>query len=240
MKKFFITLLLFIITFGGCYYESEVVENELENENSTIMQGTLYGDNQTMVTDELEVRGEEFTLQVTYDTGDLPLNKWRVTSNKNISMEVKTVGLPEGYQVHVEHVHADICLKSTSPGLDGISHDSMDDSDHRVPTKGFPISNDISYHNIFSIEGYNCQFYEIWGSTFGEYGYINSSYERLTEKNIRYHGGYAEKLMVVYDLVITNPDGTEYVRSVYSKVLIPLIGQIDTVTTNVFTGEEVE
>lgn len=239
-KTLFITLIATLTLLCGCYYDKEVVENELENENSTVLSGALYGDNQTTVTDELEVRGEDFTLQVTYDTGDLPLNKWRVTSNKNISMEVKTVGLPAGYEVHIEHVHADICLKSTEPQLDGISHDSMDDSDHRVPTKGFPIGNNISYHNVFSIEGYNEQFYTMWGHTFGDFGYVSSSYERLTERNIRNMDCYAEKLMVVYDIVITRPDGTEYVRSAYSEVLIPLIGEIETVRADSLTGEVVE
>ena len=237
MRKLLLLLCTVITTLCGCYYEDEVIQNELENEDATVLTESQYKENQTTVSDEIVVLGEEFSLLVTYDTGDLSLNDWRVTSNKRISMEVKTKNLPEGYQAYVEHVHADIMLKATAPRLDGICHDSMDDSDHRVPTSGFPISNDTSYHNIFSIEGYNSEFYEIWGYTMNGMGYTESAYSRLTEKNIREFGCYAEKLAVVYDIVIVKPDGTEYVRSVYSDVLIPLVGELNVVTFNAFTGE---
>lgn len=238
MKKIKWVLVLSCLLLAGCTEDKEVVKNELESPDSVVMSDALYGDTQTSVTDTIDVRGESFKLKVTYDTGDMPLNEWRVTSNKSVSMEVSTVGLPEGYEVHVEHVHADVSLKSTETRLDGITHDSMDDSDHRSPTKGFSISDDITYHNIFAIAGYCNEFYEIWGHTFGQYGYTDSSYEKLTEKNIRKNGVYAEKLSVVYDIVITKPDGSEYVRSVYSEVLIPLVGEIETVKVNVFTGKE--
>ena len=237
MKKLgLVCVIVWVMLLAGCWKEVEVVDNELNNAGVTVM-STVYGDGQTRVTGEVDVPHEDFKLSITYDTGSLPLNKWRVTSNKNVGITVQTIGLPEGYQAHIEHVHADICLKSTEPQLDGISHDSMDDSDHRTPTKGFNISDTESYHTIFAIEGYNCQFYEIWGQTFGEYGYVSSSYERLTEKNIREMGGYAEKLAVVYDIVITSPDGAERVRSVYHDVLIPLTGDIETAMKNTFTGE---
>ena len=240
MKKCKWMFVLACLLFAGCTEEKEVIQNELENLDSVVMSDEIYGDNQNSVTDIIDVRGEEFKLKVTYDTGDMLLNEWRVTSNKSVSMEVSTEGLPEGYEVHVEHVHADVSLKAEEPRLDGITHDSMDDSDHRSPTKGFTISDDITYHNIFAIAGYCNEFYEIWGHTFGQYGYTNSSYEKLTEKNIRKNGVYAEKLSVVYDIVITRPDGSEYVRSVYSEVLIPLVGEIETVKVNIFTGEEKE
>lgn len=241
MKKKLVTILvmLALLSLGGCY-EEETVKNELEEGKTAVISGSTYGTSQTSVTTEIPVRGEDFKLRVIYDTNDLLLNEWRVTSNKELSMEVSTVGLPEGYEVYIEHMHADMLLKATTPRLDGICHDSMDDSDHRVPTKGFKINDDISYHNIFSIEGYNSEFYEIWGYTMNGMGYTESAYSRLTEKNLREMGCYAEKLAVVYDIVIVKPDGTEYIRSVYSDVLIPLIGTIDTKTVNAVTGEDVE
>lgn len=228
-----------ILLLSGCS-EEEVVKNELEEGKTAALSGTKYGDSQTSVITQIPIRGTDVKLEVLYDTGDLLLPEWRVTSNKEISMEVKTVGLPEGWQAYIEHVHADIILKSTTPGLDGIAHDSMDDSDHRVPTKGFYIDDNTSYHNIFSIEGYNCEFYQIWGYSYGECGSVSSTYKRLTESNIRDEGCYAEKLAVVYDVVFVRPDGTEFVRSVYSDVLIPLVGEVETVTTNAFTGEKVD
>ena len=182
-----------------------------------------------------------FLLVCKYDTGNYGLNQWRVTSNKNIHMTVNTKNLPDDYDVHIEHVHADIMLKSTEPQIDGITQDSMDDSDHRVPTEGFPVNDDISYHNIFAIEGYTDQFYQLWGYAFGDIGSVSSSYQRLTEKNIREVGTYAEKLSVVYDIVISKPECKEgYVKSVESEILIPLTSEIQTVEANFWTGEVVE
>lgn len=221
MKKISCILILGLLCLCGCY-DYDTLPNELENVDAVVMGHAGYGDNQTTVTTKLPVRGEDFTLVVTYDTGDMPLSDWRITANKSISMEAKTSGLPEGYEAYIEHVHADICLKSTRERLNGISHDSMDDSDHRTPTKGFKISDTDSYHNVFAIEGYNNEFYQIWGYTFGEFGYTDSSYDRLEESNLLYWGVYAEELCVVYDIVIVKPDGSECVRSIYSEVLIPV------------------
>ncbi len=229
MKKNMITLIMILVLgvscLTGCSYETETVNNELNdtNKNSVVLQDNKYADGQTKVIDEINIPGESFTILCEYDTGDYPLKNWRVTANKNFNMTVKTNGLPDGYTVHIEHVHADVLLKSTDAQLDGITQDTMDDSDHRMPTKGFPISDNITYNNIFAIEGYTCQFYEIWGYSYGEYGHVSSSYKKLTEANILKSGCYAEKIAIVYDLIITPPDMEDgYVRSVYSEILIPL------------------
>ena len=233
-----------ILNLTGCSsndytYTTMEIENELEKENMVIMQ-EIYQNGQTAVKEIIDIPGEPFSLVCTYDTGDLPLNDWMVTSNKSIGMTVSTKDLPEGYHVYIEHMHADMIIKSTEPQVDGITQDSMDDSDHRIPTKGFPISDTISYHNIFAIEGYTDQFYESWGHLFNGYGSYSTSYERLTEQNLRELGTYAEKLAIVYDIIVIPPDMEEgYVRSVYSEILIPL-GEIKTVTRNLFTDEIVE
>lgn len=138
-------------------------------------------------------------------------------------MKVKTKGLPEGTEVYIDHVHADISLKSTSAQINGITQDTMDDTFHGVSQDGFFINDTSEYYNIFSIEGYTCQFYEMWGLCFGTYGTVSSSYERLTENNIIKVGTYAEKLSIVYDLSIKTPDSDKmYTKSVLSEVLIPL------------------
>lgn len=232
-----IAVLLCATMLEGCTYTSEAVERDTE----TAVIESNYDTGQTQVADEIAVRGEPFMLVCTYDTGDYPLDAWRVTSNKSINITVNTKNLPEGYTVHIEHMHADIVLKSVEPQIDGITQDSMDDSDHRVPTKGFPISDEVSYGTTFAVEGYTDQFYTLWGYAFGTYGSVSSSYERLTEKNIRKAGTYAEKLMVVYDIIISTPECEEgYVKSVYSQVLIPLTGEVPTVQKDVWTGGIVE
>ena len=239
MKKcrYVIFMLITCMFLSGCTVTTEVVEEDV----STPVLESEYESGQTMVSDVISVTGEPFSLVCMYDTGDYSLDKWRVTANKCISMTVNTKDLPKGYTVHIEHVHADIILKSTEPQIDGITQDSMDDSDHRVPTNGFLINDTTSYNNIFAIEGYTDQFYTLWGHAFGSFGSISSSYSRLTELNIRKVGTYAEKLTVVYDIVITTPDCPEgYVKSVYSEILIPLTSEIETVEKNLFTGEVIE
>ena len=192
-------------------------ENNLEESEDNI------DEPKTQATDEIDIDGEPFSLICKYDTGNYSLNDWEVTSNKIINMTVNTKNLPEDYSVYIEHVHADMLLQSTSPQINGITQDTMDDSDHRVPSKGFPISDSTSYNNTFAIEGYTDQFYQLWGHAFGTYGGMHSSYERLTEENIRNVGTYAEKLVVVYDIIISTPECEEgYVKSVYSELLIPL------------------
>lgn len=241
MKKTIVKLLtlsiILTLVLTGCTYTEEVVEKD----ETTIRLEDNYETGQTGVTDKIDIDGESFQLICQYDTGDYPLNKWRVTDSKIINMTVTTTELPEGYSVYVEHVHADISLKSTEPQIDGITQDTMDDSDHRVPSNGFFINDTYSYNNAFAIEGYTDQFYTLWGYAFSSYGSLSSSYERLTEYNIRKVGTYAEKLSVVYDIVIITPDCKEgYVKSVYSQVLIPLTSEIKIVEKDLWTGEIIE
>lgn len=232
-----VAVLTMMLALAGCTYTDEYVPVD----TNTATLETDFETGQTSVTEEIPIVGENFSLVCTYDTGDYPLDNWRVTASKGINMTVMTKGLPADYKAYIEHMHADIVLKSTDPQIDGITQDSMDDSDHRTPTNGFPIGNTVSYNNKFAIEGYTDQFYTLWGHAFGEYGHVSSSYERLTEGNIRKNGTYAEKLTVIYDIIIVTPECPEgYVRSVQSEVLIPLTGEIETVQRDFLTDEVVK
>lgn len=251
LSSFVCFLLIAVASLTGCGIEIPVQEEVVANEMETVDEGSntgfvmdsIYEDGTTSVTQTVDVLGEDFDLVCTYDTGNYPLKDWRVTDNKMLRMTVNTLNLPEGYKVHIEHVHADIVLKATTPQIDGITQDSMDDYDHRTPSIGFPISDNVQYNNVFAIEGYTEQFYTLWGHFWGAHGYghghISSNYDRLTEGNIREVGTYAEKLIVVYDIVITSLDREEgYVKSVYSEVLIPLVSEVEYITKDFFTGEE--
>lgn len=228
------TATLLMVSLTGCQVTSEVVDVDTK----TVTIESDYETGQTQIIDIVPVPGETFSIKCTYDTGDYALEDWRVTANKTINMTVNTIGLPDDYTVHMEHMHADIVLKATEPQLDGITQDSMDDSDHRIPSKGFPINDKIAYNNIFAIEGYTNFFYQMWGYACGNYGSVSSSYQKMTEGNIRNAGTYAEKLIVIYDLVITTPECEDgYVVSVKSEVLIPLVSEIKTVTKDFWSGE---
>lgn len=212
-----LTLGLCMMSLVGCD-EEEVVEKDTKTD--TIQVNEL---GEPCLSQELSIVDEEFKLICEYDIGDSLLADWRVTDSKNIGMKVKTKDLPDGYSVSIDHVHADISLKSTSAQINGIIQDSMDDTYHGYSQDGFFIDNNNEYYNIFAIEGYTDKFYELWGSSFGNYGSMSSDYKKLTEKNILKVGTYAEKLTVVYDLSIKTPNNERaYTKSVISNILIPL------------------
>ena len=208
-------MIVLILSLSGC--ESETIEKDTTTDfiNVNVEKPKLE--------QELEINGEDFKLKCNYTVKGYNISKWRVTDSKNIGMEVQTLGLPDGYEVYIDHVHADILLKSTSPQINGITQDTMDDTYHGLNQDGFWIDDNNSYYNIFSIEGYTDQFYQLWGYAFSDFGVVDSTYKRLTEKNILNLGTYAEKLAVVYDISIKKPGNDKlYTKSVSSEILIPL------------------
>lgn len=245
MKKRLFTIFLIsslLITTTGCEHTIEVVEKDTTTDMMQVNDDTDISIGIPSLTQELSVEDESFKLLCEYNTGSYPINNWHVTDSKSITMKVKTKNLPEGYEVYIDHVHADISLKSTLPGLNGITQDSMDDTFHGYSQDGFYINNDDEYYNIFAIEGYTDQFYQLWGYAVGEYGAAYSTYQRMTEQNIVEKGEtYAEKLMVVYDLSIKKPGSDKlYTKSVLSEILIPVSTDIKTVTKELFTGNIIE
>ena len=221
MKKKIILLLMTAViscSLLGCGEEYII---DVDTETDVMAVDTTTG--KPSLHQELDVKDEDFKLVCDYDTGNYSLDNWHVTDCKDVGMSVHTQGLPNGYEVVIDHVHADISLMSTSAQINGITQDSMDDTCHGQNQDGFYISDTDEYYNIFSIEGYTNQFYEIWGNSYGEFGSINSSYQRLTESNIIQSGTYAEKLSIVYDLSIKKPNSDKYyTKSVKSAISIPI------------------
>ena len=208
-------MIVLILSLSGC--ESETIEKDTTTDSINV------NVEKPKLEQELEIDGEDFKLKCNYTVKGYNISKWRVTDSKNIGMEVQTIGLPDGYEVYIDHVHADILLKSTSPQINGITQDTMDDTYHGLNQDGFWIDDNNSYYNIFSIEGYTDQFYQLWGYAFSDFGVVDSTYKRLTEKNILNLGTYAEKLAVVYDISIKKPGNDKlYTKSVSSEILIPL------------------
>ena len=208
-------MIVLILSLSGC--ESETIEKDTTTDSINV------NVEKPKLEQELEINGEDFKLKCNYTVKGYNISKWRVTDSKNIGMEVQTIGLPDGYEVYIDHVHADILLKSTSPQINGITQDTMDDIYHGLNQDGFWIDDNNSYYNIFSIEGYTDQFYQLWGYAFSDFGVVDSTYKRLTEKNILNLGTYAEKLAVVYDISIKKPGNDKlYTKSVSSEILIPL------------------
>lgn len=198
----------------GCLEEEKAPVEENLDVLTTIKGSTL----------EQEHDIEGFKFVTTYDTGDYDLSRWRVTDTKTINMSAVTENLPDGTEVFIEHVHIDMALKSTNPQLDGLAQDSMDDSFHGVSQDGFFINDDYSYENKFAIEGFSKDIIDGWMFVCGTYGSGSITQERLTEKNLVEYGDvYANKMQVVYDILIKN-EGEKYyhVVSISDEFLIPV------------------
>ncbi len=166
---------------------------------------------------------EDFEFITTYTTGDYDLNRWRITDSKVINMTASVKNAPKGTIILIEHVHIDLSLKSTLPQLDGLTQDSMDDSFHGYSQDGFLVSDKYQYQNQFAIEGFSKDLIEGWGFVCGDYGASGFSSYRLTEKNLVENGNvYANKMQVVYDILIKYPSEEYFhVVSILDEFLIP-------------------
>ena len=108
------------------------------------------------VTQVLNVNGETFKLSINYTTDE---KEWRITSDKRINMEIKTVNLTNNKEVYIDNIHTDTSIVSDNPYFDGIQQDTMDDRIHNSIMIGFPINNNTTsiqcsrcfYTNIFII-----------------------------------------------------------------------------------------
>lgn len=159
----------------------------------------------------------------TYDVGDYKFENWRITDSKTIKMTARVENVPDGAEIFIDHVHVDMALKSTSPQLDSLIQDSMDDKYHGFSQDGFFISEKYPYENIFAVEGFSKDIIEGWIFYNGSYGHGSMSSQRLTEENLIRNGTYANKLSVVYDILIKH-EGEKYyhTKSISDELLIAI------------------
>lgn len=219
MKKMLavvLAILLMVFTLAGCLEDETLSVPDLDAMNVSTDMPNL---EQT-----LDVEGESFKLLCVYDTGVYKLSDWRITDSKTLSMKVKTVGLPAGTEVFIDHVHCDINIQSILAAINGLQQDSMDDTYHGPNQPGFYIDDSATYKNIFAIEGYSETLFSGWGYVAGSYGAYSVSQERLTEETLVVKGrSYAQKVQIVYDLSIKTADQKYYhTVSVVSEFLVPL------------------
>jgi len=145
----------------------------------------------------------DIKLVVKYDTGKYNLETWKITDSKSVRISAIVKGVPEDAEVLMEHVHIDMSLMSTHPQLDGLAQDSMDNSYHGTSQDGFFVTSEYPYECNFAVEGFSKDVIEGWGTICGDYGAMTISERRLTEDNIvKYGGVYANKLQIVYSLII--------------------------------------
>lgn len=189
----------------------------------------------------LEVPGEKFKLITEYTCDSTSKREWRITSDKFLYIRAYTQGLPEGVEVYIDNVHIDTSIKSKYASMDGILQDSMDDHVHSSQLIGFPISNTISYYGVNAIEGCNQDF--IKGTFYGYNGYSSGEIEekRYTEKDYLDLGVYANKVQIVYDLLIKGPNDKDFYNvSVPTDFIVPVTTTKDEIKYGNIIEEEKE
>ena len=189
----------------------------------------------------LDVPGQSFKLVSEYSCDNSSKREWRITSDKFLYLRVYTQGLPEGTEVYIDNVHIDTSIKSKYAVMDGILQDSMDDHVHSSQLIGFPISNTISYYGVNAIEGCNQEF--IKGTFYGYNGYSSGDVEekRYTENDYIKLGVYANKIQIVYDLLIKGPNDKEFYNvSVATDFIVPITTKQEEIKQETVSTEETQ
>jgi hypothetical protein len=158
------------------------------------------------ITQVIEVPGQSFKLVVNYQCELQEDERWTVTSDKQMNMEIRTDGLPAGMQVYIDNVHTDTTICSYYPTVDGVTQDTMDDRIHNAQMLGFPIADDNAYLGINQIEGQNETF--IKGFVHGYNGYSAGTVEekRFLESDYLEKAVYANKITSIIDLLVVKGD----------------------------------
>lgn len=191
----------------------DIVENPKDDENDLAMG----------LTQILDVPGRNFKLVAKYACDDESKREWRITSDKFLYFSVCTDGLLDDTEVYIDNIHIDTSIKSKYAAMDGVIQDSMDDHVHSSQLIGFPVSDNTVYYGVNAIEGCNEKF--IKGSFYGFNGYSSGSVSerRYSENDYLELGVYANKIQIVYDLLVKGPNDKDFTNiSVSTDFLVPI------------------
>ena len=156
------------------------------------------------VTQIKEVPGQPFNLVINYQCELKEGEKWTVSADKKINMEIRTDGLPVGYEVYIDNVHTDTTICSYFSTIDGVPQDTMDDRIHNAQLMGFPISDSNAYLGINQIEGQNETFIRGYVHGYNGTGNGSISEKRRVESDYLDGGVFANKITSVIDLIVVN------------------------------------
>ena len=221
-KKILPLVMAGTLTLTGCGAElgSDVSEYDvLSTTNGNNTDNVMSGVEQL-----LDVHNEDFKLKVIYTSDE---KEWRITSDKELNMEVYTVGLPSNLSVFIDNVHTDTSIISTKAVFDGIEQDTMDDRIHNSQMLGFPISDTVSYYGINEIEGENKDFITgfFYGYSSGSTGTVEQ--KRYLESDFLSCGVWANRIDSVFDLIVVdNTTGEIRTMSVSSTLIVEVNNKI--------------
>ena len=213
----------------SCELGSVIYNTGLEEESGMV---ECRGENICILPQVLDVNGEKFKLVVEYGFDDLSEKKWMITDNKVLYTKVYTIGLGEDVKVWIDNIHTDVRIVSTKDNLDGILQDSIDDRVHNDLMYGFPISNEVSFYGIYTIDGQNAAFVKdcYYGFNGSSVGSVEE--KRYTEKRYLENGVYANKFSSNYGLLIQVGDNEPYCVDVLSDFVVCAYNKIVTEYTS--------
>lgn len=208
-----------ILSLTGCDFTVSREVSTNANTNYDVIDTMSEESLEKGITQVLDVPGQDFKLVVFYKCELENGERWTITSNKELYMEIRTDGLPDNIHVYIDNIHTDTSICSHFPTVDGITQDTMDDRIHNSQMIGIPIADDNFYSGSNEIEGQNLTF--ISGSMYGFNGYQHGSFseKRFVESDYLDHAVTANKISSVIDLIIVDGDKTSCV-SVTSKVKV--------------------
>lgn len=199
---------------------------------------TNAGEDLQIAPQTLNVPNENFKLSVSYSTIGDEENKWRITGDKDLYITVKTEGLPSGTKCWIDNIHIDTFIVATKPAFNNIKQDSMDDRIHNSLMMGFPISDETTYSSINLIEGQDKDFiegtYYAYCSSSGALSNADVVQRRYTDVDYLQSGVYANKVSIVYGLLVQYPNEEEpHGVDVASTIGISVYDKIKKVDGNV-------
>jgi len=154
-----------------------------------------------------QVEGVNIRTSYQSDYGE---SQWKITDNKELYIKLEIVQQPNDTEVLIEHMHADVSIHAYKPHVDGLLQDTMDDKMHTGTQAGFYVSETYPYYETFAVEGYSKFLIEGWGFLIGYYGWTKIQEKRLTESNLIKVGAQGSEVVIVYDVLIKNPNETMY------------------------------
>lgn len=169
----------------------------------------------------ITVNNEELTLQMSYRIPESRLNNYLYTIPTGIELTAKVLNLPnKRYNVKISNLYADITILSDRPKYNGLRQDSMNLSFLSLPSAGYDIDLENPYTQLFHVEGVNQSEMFIKGWYGYEYGSRSTSYDYLSENDIRSKAEGAILQTVWSVSILDTTTGKIYSSYVADKILM--------------------
>lgn len=217
-------LILSAALLTGCYeYEEEGSGVTLENETSNIIgenEITEISDKkktETKVSHKEKINEQEFEFVSVYAIDEDRAKNWYFTQSSSVDLGIKLGAAPEGYDIKVSQIYADISLLSPYARYNGIRQDSINVDYYSMTEDGYNIDSKNGFNIPFQIEGVDKSetFFYIYN------GYGSTSTHRITESDIA-EVTEGAVLNVVWTLTIENTEnGKQYVKTINDRIGIP-------------------